>query len=1196
MLPPRPGFGNRIGSEERGFPIRVSLGSYESQKRTPPEARLPEAGPDSLFSHLVEDEVVVESLQDSSTPSINHPQLHDPHVKSKTDAPELPLPILNTHPVQRENVDGAEHEYVLDHGGNSPVLAGTRTTFEDCEHEQIECPGRIQSFGVLVALAIGEDDKLVVCMVSENSSSILTRSPSELFRLDNFLDIVSDGARAEFSTRTRTIADAAHTTETSADPVVLQSAIQLNDGSILSLYCAMHFLSNGSHDLLICEFEREPTVDHNPGVPDQPVSTLLRGQTSMLGDSLPDLPRETMLVPTSTQLGPYRVEGLGLVAVIARIQTHLSGAKTVQELSDNLVKCVQDLTRFHRVMVYRFDVDLNGEVISELIDPRASVDSYKNLRFPASDIPAQARKLYQVNKVRFLFDRDESTSRLVCRSAAYLTPALDLSRSYLRAMSPIHIKYLTNMGVRSTMSISLELQGQLWGLVCCHGYGSRARSLPFPIREMCYWIGLCASSCLEKMSYATKLQSREVLEQLQTNKDPQSCVTASSDDILKLFRATSGFMVIHGEARSVGRHNSYQDAITLLRYLSLMNFSGVIACQSIVLDYPSLLSGRPIDSIAGFLFIPLSLTSQDFLLLFRDHQVREVNWAGQPPGDKDGIRNMSKLEPRHSFKKWTEKITGMSEQWTEEQCNHFATMVQVVYGNFIEVWKQQRSLAQSRLKRALLLNASHEVRTPLNAIINYLEIALEKPLDDDAKDLLQKSHSASKSLVYVIDDLLSISNTQDSHFSLLEAAFDPKSCIIDAIEPLSSRAQAKGLSFEYVTQEGIPDLVKGDAHRFQQVVVQLVTNSIKHTETGGVLLESRVISNSGTICVLEICVSDTGMGLTEQQLDDLFQDLEQVSGADEWDDRDDTSQAAVIQGTQTLPAPPPRQFTPKPLRSKLGLGLSMVGRFIHLRDGQFRMKSQKGIGTVATLNVPWLICEEPSPTILTLPEVPKGIHTESTSSALVVPSSNTLTPPDSLSIRVASSGAPPSENSALPLSNNGYPEPVLQPKTLMESTISSMTVVIADDNSINLSVLRRRLEIMGHTVLAGRDGQECFDLYQKYHTSVQFVLMDIDMPLVDGSEGTRMIRQAERKIRGEDIATSLALNHRLGVPIFAVSATLRKEQESVFKEAGFDGWLLKPIDFKRLRLLLDGALLESARNDGQYHVAEFNMGGWFDKT
>lgn len=136
--------------------------------------------------------------------------------------------------------------------------------------------------------------------------------------------------------------------------------------------------------------------------------------------------------------------------------------------------------------------------------------------------------------------------------------------------------------------------------------------------------------------------------------------------------------------------------------------------------------------------------------------------------------------------------------------------------------------------------------------------------------MLRKSHSASKSLVYVIDDLLSLSTAQEKHFSLLESAFDVKASILEAIDPLSAHARAKGLSFEVINHNDLPNLVKGDVHRFQQVLIQIVSNAIQFTPKGGVEVETKLVSTLDTFCFMEIAVRDTGEGLTERQLGTLL--------------------------------------------------------------------------------------------------------------------------------------------------------------------------------------------------------------------------------------------------------------------------------------------------------------------------------------
>jgi light-regulated signal transduction histidine kinase (bacteriophytochrome) len=234
-------------------------------------------------------------------------------------------------------------------------------------------------------------------------------------------------------------------------------------------------------------------------------------------------------------------------------------------------------------------------------------------------------------------------------------------------MSPIHIKYLSNMGVRSTASISLEFNDNLWGLICCHSYGPTATHVSFSVREVCYWIGLCVSNCIAKLSYSTRLGARKLLETIQVDKDPHSCITASSNDILRLFNSISGFMVIQGEARTIGKHDSYQEAILVLRYVHLRAFTTVVATQNIAGDHPDFLRSASLETIAGFLFIPLSSDS-DYILFLRTHQIKEVHWAGNPHVKELASVNKAILEPRASFKKWTEIVTGACKEWTEDEC------------------------------------------------------------------------------------------------------------------------------------------------------------------------------------------------------------------------------------------------------------------------------------------------------------------------------------------------------------------------------------------------------------------------------------------------------------------------------------------------------------------------------------------------
>jgi light-regulated signal transduction histidine kinase (bacteriophytochrome) len=226
--------------------------------------------------------------------------------------------------------------------------------------------------------------------------------------------------------------------------------------------------------------------------------------------------------------------------------------------------------------------------------------------------------------VRLLYDRDLETSRLVCRTVEDLETPLDLSFSYLRAMSPIHIKYLANMAVRSSMSISINAFNELWGLIACHSYGSKGMRVSFPIRKMCRLIGDTASRNIERLSYASRLQARKLINTIPTESNPSGYIIASSDDLLKLFDADFGILSIRGETKIMGQLQQSQEALAMLEYLRLRNITSVITSQDIKEDFPDLRYPPGFSVIAGILLVPLSVGGNDFIVFFRRGVTKEV--------------------------------------------------------------------------------------------------------------------------------------------------------------------------------------------------------------------------------------------------------------------------------------------------------------------------------------------------------------------------------------------------------------------------------------------------------------------------------------------------------------------------------------------------------------------------------------------
>lgn len=303
-----------------------------------------------------------------------------------------------------------------------------------------------------------------------------------------------------------------------------------------------------------------------------------------------------------------------------------------------------------------------------------------------------------------------------------------------------------------------------------------------------------------------------------------------------------------------------------------------------------------------------------------------------------------------------------------------AALLCLVYGKFIEVWRQQAIIQTSQMTKILIANASHErsfypdslirqktnpylVRTPLNAIINFMEIALEGPLDKETRDNLSRSHVASKSLVYAINDLLDLTRTEQGHDLIKEEEFNLRSTVRDTISLYSNDIEKKGLMIDLLEAPNFPTIVSGDEMRTRQCVSNVLSNAIKFTEQGGITVELGVVGlkEPGNVDI-EIAVQDTGVGMDAEQMDALFRQLEQVQVDDD---------------SSSVESDDERGLTKAATRKMLGLGIAKVGRIIHNSGGRLRVTSEVGKGSRFIMQMPFALPSCPSDTNTTPPQSPQ---------------------------------------------------------------------------------------------------------------------------------------------------------------------------------------------------------------------------------
>lgn len=341
----------------------------------------------------------------------------------------------------------------------------------------------------------------------------------------------------------------------------------------------------------------------------------------------------------------------------------LQAADDLGALCDVLAAQVRELTGFDRVMVYRFDRHWNGEVVAE--QRREDLEPFLGLRYPASDIPAQARALYLQNWLRLIPDARYQPVPLVPDRNPLDGRPLDLSGAGLRSVSPVHLEYLANMGVVASMSVSLVDQDRLWGLIACHHYASAHRP-SYADRVAAEFLGRTASLLLRTKVDAGEAQqvlavaegSARLVEALgRTPRRPAQALVESAPSVLDLLPAGGAAVRLDGRLHLLGATPPAERVAALLDALPRDATTATDAVLSVAPEATDLV---PLAS--GVLAVPVP--GGGALAWFRPETLREVRWGGDPRTQQvvdDG--HGPRLSPRRSFAAWTQQVRGTSAPW-----------------------------------------------------------------------------------------------------------------------------------------------------------------------------------------------------------------------------------------------------------------------------------------------------------------------------------------------------------------------------------------------------------------------------------------------------------------------------------------------------------------------------------------------------
>ena len=401
--------------------------------------------------------------------------------------------------------------------------------------------------------------------------------------------------------------------------------------------------------------------------------------------------------------------------MLGRIRKTTSMADLAQEAARQL----KLLTGFDRVMVYRFHPDGSGEVIAEVAGP--GLEPFLGLHYPASDIPRQARQLYQRNWLRIIADINAAPAPLLS-TPVHNAGLLDLSMSVLRAVSPIHIEYLRNMGVAASMSVSILRDGKLWGLFACHHYAPH--HLSFEKRTAAELFGQMYSWLLEARERETDIAYETRAHHIQERLIERAAAQAHSKRAILDFVADYRQMIecdgiavwSDDEITLDGETPTEAEVQDLIGFINRTSPGRICASAEIAKIYAAGEAFRA--RAAGFLAIPISRTPRDCLIFFRREMLRSVNWAGDPHKTYSEGPLGARLTPRKSFELWQQTVAGQAKPWTAADLRIAeslrVTLLEVIL-QLSELAARERRGAQER-QELMIAELNHRVRNILSLV------------------------------------------------------------------------------------------------------------------------------------------------------------------------------------------------------------------------------------------------------------------------------------------------------------------------------------------------------------------------------------------------------------------------------------------------------------------------------------------------
>jgi len=592
----------------------------------------------------------------------------------------------------------------------------------------------------------------------------------------------------------------------------------------------------------------------------------------------------------------------------------IGSARDLTELYQVTAEWVKAISGYQRVMIYEFDAEWNGCVVAEVREPHQ--EPFLGLHYPASDIPAQARRLYTANWLRTIPNVHYVPSPIV-PGRSVTGESLDLSTCSLRSVSPVHIQYLKNMGVGASTSVSVIKDGVLWGLIALHH--DRSAYLSYEMRQGLEFIGRffsvqhAAKQKFENLDYKKHLKSLQpkLLHKMRAESMFLHGLQRGEPNFLSLAAGCCGGAILHrGKWFLLGQTPPEEFLFRLVDRLHSNISQKIFSTTSLAKLWPEAEPFR--DCASGLIAIFIPEVQPCYLLWFKPEVVQTVNWGGDPNKAVQSVDG-TPLSPRHSFELWQETVSLTSLPWQPEELEAIEELRRSIIE--VDLENQVRAAMDSNAELEQFTSViSHDLKEPLRGISFFTEFLLEDlsgKLDESAQNYLEEIRHLSIKAKALIADLYEYSKVGRIEMSFAEV--DMNDIVRDVAHRLTGYFSERGAQLRM--PDSLPKIYC-DKVRVGEIFANLFVNAAKYNDAPDKWIEVGVSpAPDSDDDVPVFYVKDNGIGIRPDNRLRIFEMFQRLHNEDDY-------------GGGT------------------GVGLAIVKRIVDRHGGQIWVESSPGRGSI----------------------------------------------------------------------------------------------------------------------------------------------------------------------------------------------------------------------------------------------------------